>query len=237
MVRTIAWYAYFWLSLVLTIPTFVVVNRLSQKGKTQERNDLVHVTTANWARSLLNLAGARVTVIGAENLPVDRTVLFVSNHQGSFDIPLLIGCIDKPKAFIAKVELLKMPLINKWMKLMNCVFLDRKDMRQSVRAMNQALEYLKEGYSMVVFPEGTRSKGKTMGEFRAGSLRVAVKAKVPIVPVTIRGSYKLLEQNGFFIKPADIEIVIAEPIETALLSKEQVIGLQEQTCSVIASQL
>ncbi len=237
MVRTIAWYACFWLMLIISTPCLLVVNRLSQKGKIREGKQLVYRTASIWAGTLLKLAGARVSVIGVENVPADRTVLFVSNHQGSFDIPLLLACIEKPKAFIAKVELLKMPIINKWMKHMNCVFLDRKDMRQSVRAINQAQEYLREGYSMVVFPEGTRSKGAIIGEFRAGSLRAAVKANVPIVPVTIKGSYKLLEQNGFWIKPADIEIVISKPIETSQLSKEQIMGLQEQTHSIIASQL
>jgi 1-acyl-sn-glycerol-3-phosphate acyltransferase len=90
---------------------------------------------------------------------------------------------------------------------------------------------------MVIFPEGTRSKGKTMGVFKAGSLRIAIKANVPIVPVTINGSYKLMEENGFVIKPADVEVVISEPIETAGLTKEQTNELHEKVISVIAGNL
>lgn len=234
MFRTIFWFVYFWLYLLKILPEYFRVNSLLKKGKIKERDMLVDSVAAKWARDLLKLAGARVNVTGVENVPADRAVLFVSNHQGNFDIPILLGYIDKPKAFIAKIEMLKLPLIRTWMRQMNCVFMDRQDMRQSLKVMNEATEYLKQGYSMVIFPEGTRSKGETMGEFKAGSLRIAMKANVPIVPVTIKGSYKLMEQNGFVIKPADVEIVISEPIETAGLTKEQANGLNEKVYSIIA---
>ncbi|ODA42868.1 lysophospholipid acyltransferase family protein [Desulfosporosinus sp. BG] len=237
MFRTIVWFAYFWLYLIKIMPSYFKVNSLLEKQKINERDKLVNSVASKWAKDLLNFAGAKVTVIGAENVPLDRAVLFVSNHQGNFDIPILLGCIDKPKAFIAKAEILKIPIISKWMKQMNCLFLDRHDMRQSLRVMNQAADYLKKGYSMVIFPEGTRSKGNTMGEFKAGSLRIALKANVPIVPVTIKGSFKLMEESGFLIKPAEVEMVISEPIETYHLTKEQINGLHEKVRTIISSKL
>lgn len=237
MLRTIMWFIYFWLYLLKIMPAYLKVIRLFKEGKIKERDLLVSSTASKWARDLLKFAGAKVTVIGIEKLPKDRSVLFVSNHQGNFDIPILLGCIDKPKAFIAKVEMLKMPLIRNWMKQMNCVFLDRGDMRQSLRVMNDAAEYLKQGYSMSIFPEGTRSKGNTMGEFKPGSLRIATKANVPIVPVTIKGSYKLMEQNGFIIKPAHVEVIISDPIETMGLTKEETNTLPERVRAAIVSNL
>ncbi len=237
MFRTIVWFSYFWFYLIKIMPGYFKANRLLKEGKIKERDMLVGSVASKWAKDLLKMAGARVKVIGAENVPLDRAVLFVSNHQGNFDIPILLGYIDKPKAFIAKVEMLKIPILRTWMKQMNCVFLDRLDLRQSLRVMNEATEYLKKGYSMVIFPEGTRSKGETMGEFKAGSLRIAIKANVPIVPVTIKGSFKLMEQNGFIIKPAEVEIVISEPIETFGLTKEQTNGLHEKVSSIIANNL
>lgn len=237
MFRTIAWFGYFWIYLLRIMPSYVKVNLLKREGKISERDALVNFTASKWARDLLKFAGAKVKVTGAEKIPANRTVLFVSNHQSNFDIPILLGCIDKPKAFIAKIELDRMPMIRTWMKHMNCVFMDRKDLRQSLQVMNEAVEYMKKGYSMTIFPEGTRSKGKVMGEFRPGSLRIAVKANVPIIPVTIRGSYKLMEQNGFIIKPAGVEIVISEPIETTGLSKEQINDLHEKVRAIIAGKL
>lgn len=237
MFRTIIWFGYFWLYLIKLIPVYFQVNRLFKEGKIKERDIAVNSIVSKWAKDLLKLAGAEVTVIGAENVPPDRAVLFVSNHQGNFDIPILLGYVNKPKAFIAKIEMLKMPIIRNWMRQMNCVFMDRHNLRQSLRVMNEAGEYIKKGYSMVVFPEGTRSKGKTMGEFKAGSLRIATKANVPIVPVTIKGSYKLMEQNGSIIKPAEVEVVISEPIETYGLTNEQISGLHEKIRTIIASKL
>ena len=237
MFRTIVWFAYFWFYLIRAMPSYYKANSLFKAGKIKERDILVNSLASKWARDLLKLAGAKVKVIGANNIPLDRSVLFVCNHQGSFDIPLILGYVDKPKAFIAKVEMLKMPIISTWMKQMNCVFLDRNDLRQSLKVMNDATELMKNGYSMIVFPEGTRSKGKPMEEFKAGSLRIAVKAGVPVVPVTIKGSYKLMEQNGGIIKPAQVEIIISEPIETINLSKEQIISLHEKVHSIIESKL
>ena len=237
MFRTIIWFSYFWLYLIKIMPSYFKANHLLKDGKIKERDIFVSLIASKWAKDLLKLAGAKVTVIGAENVPLDRAVLFVSNHQSSFDIPILLGCIDKPKAFIAKVEMLKMPIISTWMKQLNCVFLDRLDMRQSLLVMNEAAEYLKKGYSMAVFPEGTRSKAKTMGEFKAGSLKIAKKANVPIIPITIKGSFKLMEQNGFIIKPAKVEVIISEPIETFDLTKEQLIELNEKVRTIIASNL
>jgi 1-acyl-sn-glycerol-3-phosphate acyltransferase len=189
-------------------------------GKATEIDEITNQTAKKWARSLVKLAGVTVVTTGEEKIP-SGAVLFVSNHQGNFDIPLLLGYIDKPKAFIAKIELLKFPMIRTWMTHMRCVFMDRSDIRQSLKVINQAIQYLKEGYSMAIFPEGTRSKGEAMGEFKPGSLKLAFKAGIPIVPITIRGSYKIMEQNGMMIKPAHVEIIIHDPVLTIGLTKEQ----------------
>lgn len=233
MFRTILWFTYFWIHLIAIQPTLLKVNLLEKLGKTVEHDQLTNQTAKKWAHSLVKLAGVTVNISGEEHIPSEGSVLFVSNHQGNFDIPILLGYIDKPKAFIAKVELLKLPLIRTWMTHLKCVFMDRSDIRQSLKVINQAAEHLKEGYSMVIFPEGTRSKGETLGEFKPGSLKLALKAGVPIVPITIRGSYQIMEQNGFKIRPAHVEIIIFDPIPTAKLTKEQAAELPEKVRKVI----
>lgn len=233
MLRTIGWFIYFWLYLIIIQPTLLRVNRLEGMGKIAEHDQLTYQTAKKWAHSLVKLAGVSVVTKGEENIPSEGPVLFVSNHQGNFDIPLLIGYIDKPKAFIAKIELLKLPLIRTWMTHLKCVFMDRSDIRQSLKVINQAADHLKEGYSMVIFPEGTRSKGDKLGEFKPGSLKLALKAGVPIVPIVIRGSYKIMEQNGFIIKPTHVEITIFEAIPTTGLTKEQVSELPERVRKTI----
>lgn len=239
MLRTIIWFVYFWLYQLMLYPTLLKVNRLEKEGKKEEHDLLVHKIVTKWAKSLVNLTGSKIVVKGLENLPAEGSFVFVSNHQGNFDIPILLSFIDKPKAFIAKIEILKMPLVRSWMKNMKCVFMDRSDIRQSLNTINTAASYIKEGYSMVIFPEGTRSKGPTLGSFKPGSLKLAMKAGVPVIPITIKGSYKIMEQNkfGFIMKPANVEVIISEPIPTADLLKEESKELPEKIKEVIAGKL
>lgn len=237
MFRTVLWFTYFWAYLLSIQPALLKVNRLERMDRTVEHDRLTNQTAKKWANSLVKLAGVTVEIQGEENIPANGSVLFVSNHQGNFDIPILLGYIDKPKAFIAKIELLKLPLIRSWMTHLKCVFMDRSDIRQSLRVINQAAEQLKAGYSMVIFPEGTRSKGEMIGEFKPGSLKLAFKAGVPIVPISICGSYKIMEQNGFKIKPAHVKVTIFNPIPTTGLSKEEAAELPGKVRKIIAQGL
>jgi 1-acyl-sn-glycerol-3-phosphate acyltransferase len=109
--RTIIWFIYFWAVLIKLIPALYRVKQLQRSGRIQERDKLVDVKVKEWSQSLVKLSGSKITVSGEENIPKDTAVLFVSNHQGNFDIPLLLGYLQKPKAFISKIEVKKMPFI------------------------------------------------------------------------------------------------------------------------------
>jgi 1-acyl-sn-glycerol-3-phosphate acyltransferase len=210
--RTIIWFIYFWAVLIKLIPALYRVKHLQRSGRIHERDELVDVKVKEWSQSLVKLSGSKITVSGEENIPKDTAVLFVSNHQGNFDIPLLLGYLQKPKAFISKIEVKKMPFIGTWMEQLNCLFMDRKNVRQSVKPISEGAQLLQNGTSLVIFPEGTRSKGDEMAEFKAGSFKLATKSGVPIIPVTINGSYKIMEQQGFWIKPANVHIEVHPPI-------------------------
>lgn len=163
------------------------------------------------SQKVIKRTGTKVMVKGQEKLP-DEAVLFVANHQGLFDILLLLGHLGKPVGFIAKKEIKKIPIINSWMELIHCIFIDRSDRRQSIRAINQGIGYLQEGHSLVIFPEGTRSRGRNLNEFKPGSLRLATKANVPIVPVAIDGTYHMYEEGNNRVKASSISLTIEEPI-------------------------
>ncbi|RSK27242.1 1-acyl-sn-glycerol-3-phosphate acyltransferase [Bacillus sp. HMF5848] len=214
MVRTIFWFIYFWGFLLYSTIGLKKAKALhSSEGHNINKTDrLIHSLPREWARSLIKITGSKVTVHNEQNIPVDGPVLFVANHQGNFDIPVLIGHIDKPKGFISKIEVKKLPIVRDWMEVMQCIFIDRNNRRQSVKALQDGVEKLKTGHSMVIFPEGTRSKGNKMGEFKTGSFRLAVKAEVPIVPITINGTYKIMEANGWIMKPAEVSVTVGECI-------------------------
>jgi 1-acyl-sn-glycerol-3-phosphate acyltransferase len=237
MLRTIIWFIYFWCYLIVILPSLAKVRALHNAGKIEQRDREVDRIVKKWARSLVNLSGSMVVVIGEENIPTRGGVVFISNHQGNFDIPILLGYIEKPKAFIAKKELKKLPLISSWMYYMNCVFIDRGNARAGLKAIQEGIAFLKKGYSQIIFPEGTRSRGDKLGEFKPGSFKLATKAGVPIVPVAIRGSYKIMEANGGLIKPAVVEMFISEPVPTAGLSKEETEQLPEKVRNIINLQL
>lgn len=228
MFRTLKWFIGFWASLIMLIPKSRKTRVLEESGDFEKRDKMVSEVVPNWARKLIELSGSEVEVVGEENLPKDETVLFVSNHQGNFDIPLLLGYIDKPKAFMAKKEMEKMPMVSTWMKYMQCVFMDRDNPRESLKAIKQGSEKLKEGYSMVIFPEGTRSEDGQLKDFKQGAFKLATKSKVPIVPVTISGSNRIMEKGSIKINPAKVKLVIAEPVymteeyekDTKLLSEK-----------------
>ncbi|MHB1420069.1 MAG: lysophospholipid acyltransferase family protein [Bacillota bacterium] len=220
MIRTYLWYALGWAILVLSYPLLLQVKYLDKHGRYEERNQLVDRVTTGIARLLFYLTASKLKLVGAENIPKEGPVLFVSNHQGHMDSVIIHAFIDKPKGFISIVEVLKIPILNAWMKYMRCVFMDRNDVRQSLLCINQGIEYLKQGHSMVVFPEGRLSDGELADDFKKGWLKLATKTRVPIVPITIKNSYKVLSKDGSRVRSAVVECVISKPIPTVDLKKE-----------------
>ncbi|RNA67054.1 lysophospholipid acyltransferase family protein [Alteribacter keqinensis] len=220
MIRTIVWFTYFWLYLPTTIPALRKVKKLRKNGNDEQADQIVKQQSNKWAKRLVKLTGARVKIEGIERIPKDEPVLIVSNHQGNFDIPIILGYLDLKIGFISKVEVKKLPIIASWMEEMNCVFMDRKNRRQSVKAILQGAKQLKDGHNLVVFPEGTRSKGGPVSQFKQGSFKLATKSGAAILPVTINGSFKIMEANNNLMKPADVKVTIGEPVRIHQQNKD-----------------
>lgn len=237
MIKTIFWAAGLIFSLIINEPFLWHANSLIKRGLIKEHDNLAYRKVSNWADFVMRSTHAKINVYGLENLPKDGAMLFVSNHQSNFDIPLLLSSIPVPKGFIAKKELEKVPFISKWMKQIKCLFMDRDDMKQSMQIIIEGIKLLKSGYSMVIFPEGTRSKGKGVGEFKSGSFKLATKAKVPIVPLTIDGTFKLFEGNDNKIAADTVNLYIHKPIYTDNLTKEEEISLHTVVRDIIVSKL
>ncbi len=236
MVRSIYWYINFVGSLILKIPKLIQMKYLKKKISQEEFDELSYKVTTKWADKRIKASGAKITVHGEENLPKEN-VLFISNHQGNFDIAIFMASIKKDTGFVSKIEIKKMPLVNQWMEFIHCIFMDRNDMKQSLKTILEGISILKSGFSLVVFPEGTRSKSDTMRDFKPGSFKLALKAKVPIVPVTIDGSYKIMEKNNGKIKPAHVDVYIHKPIYTKNLTKEEESELHIKVHEIIKSKL
>jgi len=164
-------------------------------------------------------------------------MLFVSNHQGAFDIPLLLGFVPVLKGFVSKKENFRLPIVSTWMRLLGCIVIDRNDLRQSAGAIARGIRDLRAGRSLVIFPEGTRSKTGALRRFREGSFKLATRSGATIVPLTIDGSYRLLEGNRGRITPGTVRLHIHPPVVLADLTDEQKKDPVELVRGIIASRL
>jgi len=234
VIKTIQWFAYLWLYMLT--PKFKLM-RLQRQNKTAERDACAHAIARNWGRKAINANGSVIKVTGIENVPVTGGVLFVSNHQSNFDIPIILGFVPRDKGFIAKMELYKVPVFRTWMTNLGCVFIDRRDARQSLAALSQAAERLKEGHSLVIFPEGTRSSDGKLGRFKCGSLKLGLNSNVPIVPVTINGSMNIMPKGTSFIKSASVEVIISPPLILDELAAKDPNSVTEKVRSIIQANL
>jgi 1-acyl-sn-glycerol-3-phosphate acyltransferase len=188
-------------------------------------------------RILMWECGAKITLLGKENIPKDTAVLYVSNHRSYADTPLGYMTVGGLTGFIAKKEIKKFPILPLWMKNMTCLFLDRDDMRQGLKTILQAVENVKAGYSVFIMPEGTRNHEEEMLPFKEGSFKVAEKTECPIVPIAISNSDALYELHKPWIKKAKVVVHYGEPISTTNLSREDKKTLASRVQGVIAEML
>lgn len=198
-------------------------------------DEYLRKTAYLWSEFTLKIIGMELDVQGKENIPKEQCV-FIANHSSILDIIILLYTIDKKMGFIAKKEILKTPIIGYWLKKSKCVPLDRENPRAAIAAINKAIENIKEGSSMVIFPEGTRNKEGEVGKFKKGSLKLATKSKAPIVPVSIDRASRAFEDTRQF-KPTKIKVVFGKPIETDNLSKEEETNLADNIRDIIVSNL
>lgn len=211
------------LFLVLSLPMLLVEWFIGKTNPAKRDWQSLRVVKAVF-RYLLNVAGVTITVKGAENIPGDKSVLYVGNHRSYFDI--LVGYVTVPSllGFVAKKEMLRYPSLRVWMKNVNCLFLDRKNMKEGLKTILTGIDKVKHGISIWIFPEGTRNRGKDVLEmlpFKEGSLKIAEKAGCPIVPVAITGTADVFEAHVPFIKPSRVIIEFGKPFYVKELEPEQ----------------
>ena len=235
ILRTIALFVYLFGYMIVHYATLRRAERALAAGDLDTVEQIVKANIPRWSRGILRVTGARMTVEGQKNIPAGPCV-FVGNHRSYYDIPILLTALDAPHGILAKEELEKIPLLNRWMKLLGCVFVKRDDIRASVKALNDATAIVESGRSFVIFPEGTRYKGEEggAGEFKAGAFRIAIKTGVP---VAISGARGLFEGHGLRATPGDIRVRILPAIQTAGMSKAEQKQLPDAVRQTILAQL
>lgn len=170
---------------------------------------------------ILWFTGADVTYIGRENVPKDQAVLYVGNHNSYFDILLTYSQCPDRTGYVAKAEMLRYPLLRDWMKRLYCLFLDRTDLRAGLQTILTGIDYIKDGISICIFPEGTRSRDGKMQPFKEGSMKMASKTGCPIIPIAITNSAEIFENHLPRIRPCRVIVEYGAPIYPKELSREE----------------
>ncbi len=207
--------------LILSLPIQGLFFLLGKNPKWKHSIDMASLRIVQWAfRVVIRIAGVRLVETGRRNIPTDEGVLFIGNHTGFFDIILTYAYVPGLTSFISKKEWEKFPLLPIWMKRLYCLFLDRKDTRQGLKVILTAIEYVKQGISVFIFPEGTRSKDGEFHQFKKGSFKIAQRSGCPIIPVTIVGAADIFENHLPRLKPGVVTIDYGEPIRMSELADD-----------------
>ncbi len=188
---------------------------------------------------ILIIAGAKIDCSGIENVPKDRAILYVSNHRSYLDILTGYTTVPTLTGFISKKEIQKFPCVNYWMRILKCLFLDRENTKEGLKTVLKGVEQLKDGYSIFVMPEGTRSRDenyKTL-PFHAGTFKLATKSNAVIIPVAMKNTDLILRRRHRWFRPTHVKIQYGQPIYVENLSKEEQKNLHTITQNIVQEML
>ena len=190
-------------------------------GDFEEERKWILDSTSTFGPMIMNQFGCDLRVQGEENIPDKGPVVIMANHQGFADIPVLMAVFRKFQfGFIAKEYLAKLPMYGPWIPKIRGVYIENDNPRSALKAINTGIEYINDGFSMAICPEGTRSKGGPVGPFMKGAMKLATKPGVPIIPVSINGTYHMLEETGK-VRGARVDVIVHPPVETVGLSRQE----------------
>ncbi len=240
MMQKLAYLIGYLRSIVVTIPLVylstifwgslsLLVSVTDATGKRQ------HACAKWWARTLVWFSGSRVGIRGLEHLEPERTYIFAGNHQSYMDIPVLFGYLPANFRIMAKSSLFHIPFLGWHLSRSGHMPIARENPRRAARSLLEAASHVKAGTSVFVFPEGGRSLDGRLAEFKAGTFLLAIKAGVPIVPLTLNGTRALLKMKSWYLRPVRLELVLHPPIPTAGMHPDDAEKLAEQVKAAIAA--
>lgn len=222
-------FVFFTLSLIL-LPFEWILGKFNPKAK-----DICSLAIVKSAfRCVLLISGVKTTIIGLENIPKDEPVLFIGNHNGFYDIIIPYVLMKRPTGFVAKKEMWKIPILRRWMQNLYCLFLDRDNMKEGLKTILKGIDYIKDGKSIAIFPEGTRNKGKQeILPFKAGSFKFAEKTGCKIIPMTQNNTQYIFENQAPRLRKTHTIIEFGTPIDINALSKEERKNIANYTQNII----
>lgn len=198
-----------------------------------KKGEAPHLVARAWGRSLLFAARVKVTVKNPGNLDSSRSYIYMSNHQSNFDIPVLLAYLPVQFRWLAKVELFRIPIFGFAMRRAGYISIDRSDRKSAIRSLHHAAEIIRGGVSVLIFPEGTRSRDGNIRSFKSGGFILAIDSGVPIVPVIIHGTWPIMPKDRLRIRPGNVVLEIQNPIETSSYSRKNKGELMDKISQII----
>ena len=238
MIRLIFVVLFLVVFLILSIPVFLIEWLIGKVNPRARDISSLRIVQAAF-KVIAFLSGCHVTVIGEANIPKEAA-LFIGNHRSYFDIVLTYARCPDLTSYIAKIEIAKVPLLSTWMRFLHCLFLDRRDIKQGLKTILSAIDLIKNGISVFIFPEGTRctdAEQTKLLPFHEGSFKVATKTDCLIVPVALTNTSKVFEDHIPFIRRTDIVLEYGKPFRPSELSKEQKKAIGSYTGNIIKEML
>jgi 1-acyl-sn-glycerol-3-phosphate acyltransferase len=220
----------FWLYTIVISALFILVMTLRMRRAGEFIVQL-------WSRVFLWVPPVSYTVTGTEHVQPGTQYFFLANHLSNFDVPLLFRAIPTPIRYLAKKELYKIPVFAQALKVAGIVKIDRGAGATSYKAINEGVARAKEnGYSLIVFPEGTRSRDGALHPFKKGAFRMAISTGLPVVPVTVNGTWDVWPPGSKLFYKGHANVEIHEPIETAGLTAKDIDALRTQVYAIVDKQ-
>ena len=195
--------------------------------------DPVHLIARFWARSILRVSGICVDVQGLAEIDPARSYIFMSNHLSNFDIPVLLAHLPVQFRWLAKAELFRIPVFGRAMRGAGYISIDRFNRESAFASIRQAAVKIREGASVMIFPEGTRSRDGCLQPFKKGGFVLAVDSKVPVVPLVVQGTQRIMPKGSLLVHPNPVQLTVCPPIETTGFSRETKEQLMENVHRVI----
>ncbi|MBT8364993.1 MAG: 1-acyl-sn-glycerol-3-phosphate acyltransferase [Deltaproteobacteria bacterium] len=195
--------------------------------------NLVHIIARIWGKGILFVSGINVTVYGLDNIDPSRSYIYMSNHQSNFDIPVLLACLPVQFRWLAKAELFKIPLFGRSMRGAGYVKIDRFNRESAFESINEAAAKMQNGVSVMIFPEGTRSRDGKIRAFKKGGFVMAVDSGAPIVPVILQGTWPIMDKSSLRINAGNVALHIEKPIDTSSYTRKTKTDLMESVRAII----
>jgi 1-acyl-sn-glycerol-3-phosphate acyltransferase len=190
-----------------------------------------------WCRLIARTAGARVSVYGAEHIRTNTSYVFLSTHQSYMDIPAMLGYLPAQLRIAAKKILFRIPFMGWHLWRAGHIPIDRSSTQNAVTSMQRAAAYLQGGICAFVFPEGTRSRDGHLHQFKKGGFKLALQAQVPIIPITIIGTRRIIPPDSIIFRPGPIDMYVDEPISTRGLTDDDIELLMRRVRAAMAKHI